>query len=118
MALFATMTFALTACRDDDDEPSSNSTLVGTWKSELASALGSTQYIQYQEDGTAIMVYIDNGEVEIEKSKWSVSGNVLTLNGYNFTIESLLSSKLVLTTLGITTTWRKVPDSEIEKYLK
>lgn len=119
VALFATMTVSLYSCKDDKDEPEGGD-IVGTWKSALSGVFGETQYIQFQKDGTAINVIIDDGDgkMEIEKGKWSMSGNVLSLNGFNSTIESLTSSKLVVITLGIPTTWLKVPDSEIEKYLK
>ena len=130
VAIFATMTLSLASCKDDKDEPEGGD-LVGTWKvSDGWDALDMTQYIQFKSDGTCINVvimgdmwsgindYLGEDDIEIEYGKWSRSGDTLTINGYDSTIVKLTSSKLEVRQLGITMSYVKVPDSEIEQYLK
>ena len=77
MALFATMSFALTSCGDDDD-PVGNGRIVGTWEniSELASEVGFKQYVKFQNDGKyyEVNIYDYDGEVTVLKGNWAKDG--------------------------------------------
>ena len=129
VAIFATMTLSLSSCKDDKDEPDGGN-LVGTWKPVSTLDDWGTQYIQFKSDGTYVTVlivgdiwsdlyeYLGEDQIEIDYGTWSRSGNTLTVNGYDSTIVKLTSSKLEVTQMGITMSYVKVPDSEIEKYLK
>ena len=128
VALFATMTFALTSCGDDDDEPS-NSDIVGTWKISAGASvdLGIKQYVQFKKNGVFTEVDIDEEGITIMKGSWEIHGKTLLVTnhdeefGIDIPVESeiwkLTDSELVLVTLGFKQTYKKVADSEIEKYL-
>lgn len=130
VALFATLTFTLTSCGDDNDEPSVGN-IVGTWKitEGLVSEIGFDQYLQFRSDGTATEVDIDmEGNFEVMNGPWKLEGNTLTLINHDdeldidiptiATVNKVTNSELVITTLGIKQVYKKVPDSEIDKYLK
>lgn len=128
VALFAALTFTLTSC-GDDDEPSVGN-IVGTWKltAGLSADYGITQYVQFRADGTATEVDIDEDGTDVMNGTWKLEGNLLTLINHDeewdmdiptvSTVEKVTNSELVLTTLGIKQTYKKVADSEIDKYLK
>ena len=123
VALFATMTVSLYSCKSDDDEPgNSNSELIGTWKDVTYESVGLLHYNQFKEDGTCIIVGIMtdiNMKPDIEYTKWRREGNTLYIDGQiTGKIDKLNSKELVVSAMGISTTFIKVPDSEIEKYLK
>ncbi len=122
-ALLFALPFALSSCSDDDNGLSDD--LVGTWKESdaLSSALNYTVYVQFQEDGTYIEVDCAEGDdADVSEGRWVRNGSTVTISGGDFTktsttIKKLTSSSLVLSTLGIETTYVKVSDSEIKKYL-
>ena len=120
VALFATMTFALTSCGDDDDEPSTAS-IEGTWM-EKDSAI-EKHYIQFNSDKSYFEVNIDDGEVDVLKGSWKIEGNSIIIHskdlGMDFTaeIKKVSNKELVVSMWGFTQTYKKVADSEIEKYL-
>ena len=123
VALFATLTFTLTSC-GDDDEPSSAGNIVGTWKSigGMNEEFDITQYIQFNTNGSYIEVNIDEDGVETLHGKWKQNGEKVTVSGSDVismtaTIVKITSSELVLNTLW-EQKYKKVSDSEIEKYLK
>lgn len=135
VALMALSSFALVSCSDDsDDDGTVSASIVGTWKYEFLDSdelndYFDEQYIQFKVDGTMIEVYISRflvseTEVEISKTRWSCSGNTLTIYGNEDYVTStseiikLTDTYLMLSTLGIPTSYKRVPDSEIEKYLE
>ena len=130
VALMAISSFALVSCSDDDDEVIS-SDIVGTWKwdsfnTDETEAFFGEQYIQFCSDGQYIEVGIDGfgseGEIDIIKGKWAQSGNTITISGNGvptttMEITELTDTDLTLVTLGIPMSYKRVADSEIEKYL-
>ena len=128
VALFATMTVSLYSCKSDDDEPDGGD-IVGTWKEKSLDAIGITHYLQLRADGTAISIgiyddtwsWMDN-KVEVDYGKWSKKGDNLSITDdegtTNATIVKLSTKELGLSTMGLTTYYSRVSDSEVEKYLK
>ena len=129
VALFATLTFTLTSCGDDDDEPSDRN-IEGTWKitGGLSYELGIVHYLQFRPDGTFTEVNIEEDGVDVIKANWTLEGDQLTIITYDeelgtripvtATVNKVTNSELVLTVIGVTQTYKKVADSEINKYLK
>ena len=131
VALFATMTFALTSCGDDDDEPST-ANIVGTWKGidkfsveDYYTVIDS--YMQFKSDGKYIEIdAFDDGDIDIVKGTWTLDGNTLTMNAnneygftvpYTVTVKKITNKELTVTVFGIERTYKRVTDSEIDKYL-
>ena len=123
VALFATMSFTLTSCGDDEDEPNGNVNIVGTWENVTGwdEAFGLKQYIRFQADGKLYEVDVyPNGVVEILQGIWSKDGNKITVSGDTegtVTISNQTSTTMTLTTLGIPVSYEKVSDSVLDKYL-
>ena len=128
VALFATLTFTLTSCGDDDDEPSVGN-IVGTWKNSGGASLdfGIISYIQFSTDGKYVEVDIDEDEIDVIKGTWKLDGNHLNMITYNdfdmeipstHTIKKLTDKELIVISFGFEQTYKKVADSEIDKYLK
>lgn len=125
VAIFATMTFSLTSC-GDDDEPSVGS-IVGTWEIfDEPTANGGILYaqlVQFKNDGTYVEVFIDKDEIDFVSGDWVLDGNSLTMTAHRIPIpttskiEKLTNKELVITTFSAKLTYTKVADSEIEKYL-
>ena len=128
VTLFAISSFTLVSCSDDGDGEEFSSDIVGTWKSSLSEmeAVFGEQYIQFDSDGQFIEVDIlglGSDEVEIMKGQWKRSGNTIIISGNDIItttteIMQLTDNNLTLATLGIPMSYKRVPDSEIEKYLK
>lgn len=125
VALFATMSFSLTSCGDDDDEPNGgNGNIVGTWKVETMKVDNDwwqVDYVRFNENGTyeSVAVVSFMGEIDTEKDSgtWSKNGNKLTMDGKAATIKELSGNKMVLNLEGATITYNKCADSEMNKYL-
>lgn len=121
-ALFAAMTISLTSC--GNDEPDSDD-IVGTWENttEWATAIGK-EYIKFQKDAKFYEVTVYNdGEVNTLRGTWSKDGNTVKISGKEVisvtsTISDLTSSSMTLTTMGIAQSYKKVPDSTIDKYIE
>lgn len=107
---------ALASCENAEDV--SYDKLIGTW---VAWGTGSDFYMQFRDDGTCYTVDIVDGYPEVEKMDWSLAGKMIILD-VDFPvwmeIVSLSDSKMELRMLGFVTPFRRVPDSEIEQYLK
>lgn len=108
---------ALTSCEDDQDF--SYGKLIGTWEAWGA----SESYMQFREDGICYTVINTNERPEVEKMEWSFMGKMIFLDadaGFPLWMEvvSLSDTKLEVRMLGLVTPYRRVPDSEIEPYLK
>lgn len=130
MAIVTVCMLSLNSCSDDDGEVLS-SDIVGTWKwdsfnTDETEAFFGEQYIQFGSDGQYIEVGIDGfgseGEVDIIKGQWKQSGNTITVSGNGVStttteITELTDTDLTLVTLGIPMSYKRVADSEIEKYL-
>ncbi|MDE6809957.1 MAG: hypothetical protein K2J42_07725 [Muribaculaceae bacterium] len=116
VALFATLTVTLTSC-GDDDEPSAGN-IDGTWMEN------STHYIQFNSDKSYYEVNIDEDGVDVLKGSWQLDGNSITIHSYDLSIDftaeikKVSQKELVVTMWGFTQTYKKVADSEIDKYLK
>ena len=126
LTLFTTMSFTLTSCGDDNDEPNGgdNGNIVGTWKVEVIEIDNDwwqVDYIRFNESGTyeSVSVVSYMGEIDTEKDygTWSKKGNKLTIDGKTGTIKELSGNKLVLYYEGITITYKKCADSELDRYL-
>ena len=128
VALFAALTFTITSCGDDDDEPSVWN-IVGTWKNSGGASLdfGIISYIQFSTDGKYVEVDIDEDEIDVIKGTWKLDGNHLNMITYNdfdmeipstHTIKKLTDKELIVISFGFEQTYKKVADSEIDKYLK
>lgn len=117
VALFATLTLTLTSCSNDDDKPSAGN-IEGTWKEN------SNHYVQFNSDKRYFEVNIDEDGVDVLKGSWKLEGNSITVHSYDlgmdFTaeIKKVSQNELVITMWGFTQTYKKVADSEIDKYLK
>ena len=128
VVLMAISSFTLVSCSDDGDGEEFSSDIVGTWKSSLSEmeAVFGEQYIQFDSDGQFIEVDIlglGSDEVEIMKGQWKRSGNTIIISGNDIItttteIMQLTDNNLTLATLGIPMSYKRGPDSEIEKYLK
>ncbi len=131
VALFAISSFTLIACSDDDDEVLSSDDIVGTWKwdsfgADATEDFFGEQYVQFNANGQYIEVGIDGygseGEVDVTRGQWKRSGNTITLSGNGIPttttkISELTDTDLTLVTLGISMSYKRVDDSEIEQYL-
>lgn len=119
--------FTFTSC--GDDEPSSgNGDLIGTWQEddEFTDVFNDIfdfetyHYIQLRKDGTYIEVD-DLDEVEVIRGTWTRNGNTIYATNEGgttkSTIVSLTKNTLVISTLGIEQTFKRVSDSAINKYL-
>lgn len=102
MVMAMLLTFAvLPSCSNDDDEPSGNSSIVGSWEFRVpipgTSEAGLFMYT-FNKNGTMVFTtreyeteydyatgkYTITGVVENKQTgKWSVSGNNLTVEGYD-----------------------------------
>lgn len=130
MAIVTVCMLSFNSCSDDDGEVLS-SDIVGTWKwdsfnTDETEAFFGEQYIQFGSDGQYIEVGIDGfgseGEVDIIRGQWKQSGNTITVSGNGVPtttteITELTDTDLTLVTLGIPMSYKRVADSEIEKYL-
>lgn len=122
--MLAALSFTLTSCGDDDDdEPSVNAEIVGTWENLTSQKYGAYSICQLRQDGT----YIEyQGETEYADSEivyghWSRSGNTLITGTEVMTLEStiikLTDTEMQLSSFGIVQDFKRVPDSTIDKYL-
>ena len=126
VAIFATLSFSLTSCGDDDDEPNGgNGSVVGTWKVETMKTSDDwwqVDYFRFKENGTyeSVEVISFMGKIETEKDSgtWSKNGDRLTIDGTTATIKELSGNKMVLNLGGATITYNKCADSEMNQYLK
>lgn len=131
VALMAVASFTFVSCSDDDDDGAMSASIVGTWKwdsfnTDETEAFFGEQYIQFGSDGQYIEVGIDGfgseGEVDIIRGQWRQSGNTITVSGNGVPtttteITELTDTDLTLVTLGVPMSYKRVADSEIEKYL-
>ena len=133
-------TVLLTACGDDNDEPSGGD-IVGTWECDISRTLidemsdmykSGDQLIQFRSDGTMVTVnaYVltdawaaitgEREEVEVEYGTYRISGDKLISSDGETVKFKLQGNKLTLTpTSGIILpfTFTRVSDSVINKYL-
>ncbi len=126
LVLFSIVT--LTSC-DNDNDSIDFSKLIGTWKladdsvSDVFDLMVS--YDQYREDGTyyEVNIYRD-GTTEVYAGKWEPDGNKIRIvyddDGETGMIEvvSIEDTKLELLLVQAVISYTRVPDSEIEPYLK
>ena len=125
VALFATLTFTLTSCGDDDDDEPSSGNIVGTWEATNY-PFGIYQVIQFSSNGkyTEVTVDPDDNETDILKGKWTQKDNKITIIEDEFgltstaTIVKVTDKTLALDVLSLETSYKKVSDSTIDKYLK
>lgn len=138
--LLAVMSISLTACGDDNDEPSGGD-IVGTWECDISRTLidemsdmykSGNELIQFRSDGTMVTVnaYVltdawaaitgEREEVEVGYGTYRISGDKL-ISGDGETVKfKLQGNKLTLTpTSGIILplTFTRVSDSVINIYL-
>lgn len=107
--------------------------IVGTWKSVSMSGLfmddidGNT-YWQFKDNGTCVIVNVDYYYTDVTSGTWRLSGDTLTFGGQLaedsdlppiFTVMELTKNSMTLVYMGglVTCEFKRVSDSEIEKYL-
>lgn len=130
VALFATMSFTLTSCGDDDDEPTGSEKIeiIGTWKSTTVldeDGWTQTDYVQFKDGGSYVNVILTDlygmEDKEVSKGTWSVNGNKITTKtesgSFTSTIKNSTKDLLIIEALGEGMTYKRVSDSEINKYL-
>lgn len=134
--MLAALSFTLTSCGDDDDdEPENTATaelLIGTWESvsdESASDYSEDGIFRFEADGNFTQVHFgigDNGENEVEFGTWQKKGNsiyitlkdgIMAGETVEFKIVTLTKNELVVTMWGLSSKYKRVPDSTIDKYL-
>ena len=128
--MLAALSFTLTSCGDDDeDDPQVNyDLLIGTWEetTPLIVNSGETHYSKINADGSLVDVSLEDGEIEISYSKWTRKGNIIYSTSLEegweditleVEIKELTKTEMVLRTIGITQTFKRVPDSTIAPYL-
>ena len=127
VALFATMSFAFTACGDDDDEPQEFGSIVGTWKMEvvhISDDWWQVNYANFEEGGKYIAMdvvyFMGDYDVSVDTYRWSQSGNVIESDGDKGTITKMTSNSMTFKDdkSGIELTYTRCPKEEMEQYLK
>lgn len=126
-ALFAAMSFSLTSCGGDDDEPDTGN-IVGTWKivDGIADLIDCEQYYQFRNDGTCYEVLVYNDDIGglvdkyyIEKATWSLDGNTLSISSKNtITIKKLSSNEMTIVEMGMESKLKRVSDDIVNTILK
>ena len=126
--LLALVSVNLTACGDDDDEPSGGGDIVGTWQQKYVDEDGSGEVlIQFTKNGRfhEFDIYTDrDGDVDVavDHGSYTLSGNKMTVTYDDddfFIIECTVTvkgDKLTVSQSGYSTTYNRVKDSLIEKY--
>lgn len=128
LTVFSVMALILTSCSKDDNDNITDNNIVGTWKNisfegDLSEIIG-TQYIQFNENGIYREINVYSDETDILTGKWKQNGNKINIDGDGDTqsitseITHLTESELKLLAAGITLSYKRVPDSEIEEYIK
>lgn len=128
LTVFYVMALILTSCSKDDNDNITDNNIVGTWKNisfegDLSEIIG-TQYIQFNENGIYREINVYSDETDILTGKWKQNGNKINIDGDGDTqsitseITHLTESELKLLAAGITLSYKRVPDSEIEEYIK
>lgn len=132
--MLAALSFTLTSCGDDDENEPGETTdntelLIGTWKETTPSVqqMGYTHYSKISNDGIIIDVTIEDDEVEIGRSTWTLKDNTIYATSlepeledltFEFKILKLSQTELIMSSFGITQTYSRVSDSTLDKYLK
>ncbi len=144
--MLAAVSFSLSGCGSDDDEPGGSSDgkeLIGTWECDLVKAgveamsefyESGEELIQFRADGTVVAVdvlvykdeYVYDGEkedIDVSYGTWRTEGNKIIFN-YDDEPEvgtyKVKGKTLELTSTSpivLTLTFTKVSDSRINKYL-
>ena len=128
--LLALVSFGLTSCGDDKDEPKNND-VVGTWQLKTVEDFGTYEsLIQFTKNGKwhSVDIYTEGGEteVEVEHGNYSISGDKMTVTytdeGHSITTTFgfvVKGDKLMITyeDYPVAVTYNRVKDSVIEKYL-
>ena len=133
VALFATISFALTSCSDDEPNDSNNENIVGTWErtTNIDDDWWQKDYIQFQSNGTSISItdvhFMGESDVSVEYGTWIKKGNSLTVKAHNpsddgmdiddGTIKKLTKTELIINAGGLELSFVRVDDSAIDKYL-
>lgn len=138
-AIFASIIVisSVTSCVTKEDVSINSKNLIGTWEETSSGSpftgvveIEGELYVQFQKDGTYIMVDIEENDVDILRGKWSLSGNSLFVSDEftigeetypttsTFTVSNLTKNSLTFSWVGIATAnFKRVSDSIIEKYL-
>lgn len=129
VVILAISSLTLVSCNDDDEVSDIN--IVGTWKNTTYDADGlqsffGQQYIRFSADGEYMEVLIGGygaeGEVDISRGNWVLSGTDLTIGGGDFitytaqVVEST-DTRLAISVMGLRMSLIRVDDSELDVYL-
>lgn len=115
--MIAALSFTLTSCGDDDDEPSSSAEIVGTWENITSRKSGVFNICRFQSNGTYVEYQCEAGfdYTEIFSGYWYRSGKNLIIQNEFITIEStilkLTENEMKASTLGVVQEFKRLPDS-------
>lgn len=135
VALFATMTLILPSCSKDDDPKSAD--ITGTWECVSSftddidwgdlefgddSCEDTKSYVRFADGGKYTEVIVEGDDVDVSEGTWTRSGDKITIKGdgiitYTAGIVEITNNTLTLELMGFTVSYKKVPDSTIDKYL-
>lgn len=108
----------LSSCSKADDSVS----IIGTWEAVSANGqpmTGAGVYLHLKENGTCF--YIEANGPYVDSGTWSLSGDTLILATNRWTekipVMELTKDSLTIAPDGILV-FKRVPDSDVEKYLK
>lgn len=124
VAILASLSFTLTSCGDDKEEDLNNSNdLVGSWKLVQGSSsyLVDADYVRFEDNGTFYQIYLE--DMDVQRGTWKRTGNTIELKSSEFlatTVEilELTNSTLKIKLLSIPYTYKKVSNTETDKYIK
>ena len=137
MLAMVVATLSFTACggSESDDEfdgGGSSSAIVGTWKAEDIGGwvdremnyVSNGGYVQFKKDGTFIVA---NVKYDKHYGDWTLSNNTLNLHytddawvgvRLSYDVITLNQQSLTIAIYGLKINYKRVSDSEINKYLK
>ena len=126
VAVFATMSLAVTGCSKDDDGDTSGN-IVGSWEvvEGLAADMDGQQFEQFREDGSyyEVMVYGVSWSGIFDKpvysvGTWQLDGNTLKISIKNeCTIKKLSANELVISEKGVSMKCKRVSDELVNGYI-
>ena len=113
----AVVILVMTGCNGNNP---SGGGLIGTWKVSFMSTF--VGYERYQKDHTMIHIEVyDDGDVIKDLYTWEVDGDVLTTKDERGRTESCtytVNGNTMVRTQGISITYTRCPDSEMDYYLE
>lgn len=127
VAVFATMSLAVTGCSKDDDGDTGGD-IVGSWElvDELGDAADWQQFMQFREGGSYydVVVYGDSWNFLYDKpiysvGTWQLDGNTLKISLFknDCIIKKLSANELVISQMGVSMKLKRVSDGLVNGYI-